>query len=365
MTSLILKHKNESANIKEACEFCAEFCARGSRPKYIFGRNVYTQSILEHIKVDGIIDDFTAETQFEDTPILKTKDIEQNALVLIASGGRPISAKKHLDDIGLQNLDYFSFLKYSGLESLTQVVFNEKFADDFRANKANYEWIYGLLADETSRTIFRKLVSFRLNYDLDNLRGFTSRETEQYFEDFLQLAPVGETFIDIGGFDGFNSLEFIKRCPEYSAIHLFEPDPENYMTCLSALNGKQNVYCHPRGLSDNKDTLRLEPQGSGSMISASGSIEIAVDRLDDILQDLYEPTLMKMDVEGAELQVIDGAKHTISTYGPRLAICVYHKAGDFWRIPQKILSIRSDYRIYLRHYTESIYETVMFFIPVH
>ena len=70
-----------------------------------------------------------------------------------------------------------------------------------------------------------------------------------------------------------------------------------------------------------------------------------------------------MDIEGSELDAIEGAKNLISLNHPRLAICVYHNAGDFWKIPQRILSIRSDYRIYLRHYTESIYETVMFFIP--
>jgi FkbM family methyltransferase len=363
MSTLILKPQNEIAKRKAAIEFVTEFIAQSARPKYIFGRNVYTRSVLEHIEVDGVIDDFTNEIMFEGVPILKIKDIERSALVLSAAGGRPLSAKKQLDELGLQNLDYFSFLKYSGLQSFTPVVFNEKFADDFLAHEADYEWIHGLLADETSRTIFRKLLSFRLNYDLDHLQGFNALEAEQYFEDFLQLAPAGETFIDVGGFNGYNSLEFIKCCPEYSSIHLFEPEPENYLKCTEALQGRPNIYCHPHGLSDKKQTLRLEPLGSGSKISATGSICIEVDRLDDVLQDRFKPTLIKMDIEGAEMFAIEGAKHTITTYHPRLALCVYHNVGDFWRIPRKIFSLRNDYRVYLRHYTESIYETVMFFIP--
>jgi FkbM family methyltransferase len=363
MSALILEPQNKVAKRSAAIDFCTKFCAEDPCPKYIFGRNVYTRSVLEHIKVDGVIDDFTSETIFHGVPIRKTSYVENNALILIAAGGRPLSAKKQLDELGLHNIDYFSFLKYSGLKSLTPVVFNEQFADDFRVHEADYEWIHGLLADETSRTIFRKLVSFRLNYDLDDLQGFSAREPEQYFEDFLQLAPAGETFIDVGGFNGYNSLEFIKRCPEYSAIHLFEPEPENYRKCMEALQGMPNIYCHPHGLSDKKETLRLEPQGSGSKISATGSIRIEVDRLDDVLQDRFKPTLIKMDIEGAEMLAIEGAKHIITTYHPRLALCVYHNVGDFWRIPRKILSQRSDYRIYLRHYTESIYETVMFFIP--
>jgi FkbM family methyltransferase len=365
MNNLILETKNEDSKRINGSAFCAAFCEKGNIPKYILGRNVYTQSLIELIKVDGVIDDFTSEHTFHGLPIKKAQDVEKNALILNASGGRPLSAKRHLDELGLQNLDYFSFLKYSGLQSLVPVAFNEGFSRDFFEHESEYSWIYNLLADEMSKTIFRKLVSFRLNYDIEELSVFSDRESEQYFEDFLQLSPEGETFIDVGGFNGYNSLEFIKRCPGYSAIHLFEPEPDNYIKCVKALKNRPNVFCHQHGLSDKSESLRLESGGSGSKISETGSISIKVDCLDDVLKNHFRPTLIKMDIEGAEMQAIEGAKHTITSYCPKLALCVYHKVGDFWRIPRKILSLQSNYQIYLRHYTESIYETVMFFIPRH
>ena len=70
-----------------------------------------------------------------------------------------------------------------------------------------------------------------------------------------------------------------------------------------------------------------------------------------------------MDIEGAELAALGGAQKTILRDKPRLAISVYHRPSDIWTIPRKLLSIHPDYKIYLRHYTESVYETVMFFIP--
>jgi FkbM family methyltransferase len=364
MSKLVFKIQNEVSKRNSAIAFCSQFCAQNSVPKYILGRNVYVYNILSKIKVDGVIDDFTNETLFHGVPIRKMEDVEKNALILNAAGGRPFSAKKQLDKIGLQNLDYFSFIKYSGLDSLTPVVFNERFSDDFCMNEGNYDWIYGLLSDDESRIIFRKLISFRISYDLEHLEGFEEREKEQYFEGFLDLRPSGETFIDVGGFNGYNSLEFIKRCPDYNYIHLFEPEPENYKKCVDALRDRPNISCHPLGLSDKRDTLHLDSQGSGSKISKTGSIRIDVDRLDDVLEDRFKPTLIKMDIEGAEMLAIEGAAHTITNYHPRLAICVYHNVGDFWRIPRKIFSLRSDYRVHLRHYTESIYETVMFFSPI-
>ena len=343
--------------------FCAEFCSSISRPKYVLGRNVYAESVIHHIQINGVIDDFTKDNTYLGYPIVKITEVEKNALVLNAAGGRPLSAKKQLEKEGLQNLDYFSFLKHSNIESLTPVVFNENFAKDFFKNEAEYVSIYNILADETSREIFRRLVNFRLNYSLEDLEGFSNREAEQYFEDFLQLAPDGETFIDIGGFNGSNTLDFIKRCPNYNAVHLFEPEPSNFVKCVDVLKNKSNIYCYPHGLSDRKQTLRLESQGSASRITDNGLISINVDSLDDVLGDRFKPTFIKMDIEGAEMLAIEGAKKTITRYRPRLAVCIYHNVGDFWRIPKKILSFNNDYSIFVRHYTESIYETVMFFIP--
>ena len=70
-----------------------------------------------------------------------------------------------------------------------------------------------------------------------------------------------------------------------------------------------------------------------------------------------------MDIEGGELSALSGAHQTILDHHPRLAIAVYHGADQLWQIHSAVLSIREDYDIYIRHYTESIYETVMFFIP--
>ena len=58
-----------------------------------------------------------------------------------------------------------------------------------------------------------------------------------------------------------------------------------------------------------------------------------------------------------------GALGTIARLRPRLALSVYHKPDDLWRIPEVVDRAGVDYDLYLRHYTEGIDETVMFFIP--
>ncbi|HEY6897974.1 MAG TPA: FkbM family methyltransferase [Rhodocyclaceae bacterium] len=358
--SLLLTAPGEAERIRRAQAFCAEFLGPSPRPRYVFGRNVYGAALLEAAPIAGFVDDYTSEREFLGKPVVKSSDLPKDAMVIAASGGRPLSVQRQLDGLGLEHLDYFAFLKWSG-RPLTPVVFNEGFAEDYAAHEAEYQWIHDTLADEESRQCFRKLVSFRIKYDLALLEGFTAREDRQYFEPFLGLKKSGETFVDIGGFDGYTSLQFIEQCPDYAAIHLFEPEPDNYQRCVERLQAHPRAHCRQMGLSNAKGELRMAPQGSASKLSNEGSVTVQVDTLAAVVSDPV--SLIKIDIEGAEYPALQGAEAIIQRDHPRLALAIYHTAGDFWRIPRLVLAMRPDYRIYLRHYTESIYETVMSFVP--
>ena len=74
-------------------------------------------------------------------------------------------------------------------------------------------------------------------------------------------------------------------------------------------------------------------------------------------------TFLKMDIEGAEVPALLGSYHTIVRERPTLMICVYHRQGDFIRIPLLIKSFCPEYRLYFRHYRKySIQETVCYAI---
>ena len=64
-----------------------------------------------------------------------------------------------------------------------------------------------------------------------------------------------------------------------------------------------------------------------------------------------------------ELNALEGAKDTIKKYRPKLAICLYHKPQDLWEIPLFIKSIDSNYKIFIRHHTDLLNETVCYAIP--
>lgn len=344
---------------EEAQNFCTEFLNSGL-PKYIFGRNEYSASIAHAMDVDGFIDDFTNETEYVGKPVIRSGRVPKDALVVSVVIGRPFVAEKNLREHGIRFLDYFAFQRYAQL-SIAPVKFWESFRRDFLDHQSHYQRIYSLLSDEESKQVLTKIINFRLSQNLDFMRGFTDAQHRQYFEDFLALKPESEIFVDVGCFDGYTSLEFIRRCPHYGAIHVFEPEPDNMAVVKQKLGGHERIHYHPYGLSNRAQTLRFQTHGSSSRISDQGDIEIQVARLDDLLHEPF--TFLKMDIEGGEMDALEGAQHAIKAHHPRLAISVYHRFDDLWRIPQRILSYRNDYQIFLRHYTEGVDETVMFFIP--
>lgn len=66
--------------------------------------------------------------------------------------------------------------------------------------------------------------------------------------------------------------------------------------------------------------------------------------------DLPRVDFIKLDIEGAELEALQGAALTIARWKPRMAISAYHKPEDFWTLQQYIKSLRPDYVFAFRHY---------------
>ena len=68
-----------------------------------------------------------------------------------------------------------------------------------------------------------------------------------------------------------------------------------------------------------------------------------------------------MDIEGAETEALIGCEKILKEYSPTLAICIYHSAQDFWRIPLLIREIAPQYKRYwIEHYSPAYNETVLY-----
>jgi len=328
--------------------------------KFILGINKLTKSVLKHVEVDGIIDDFTRVQRSRKKEIYKIDDVPKDAIILTVATGSPLEVKRGLDQRGFKHFNYLAFYKYSDLE-LIDPPFMKDFKEDFSKNRAQYQKTFELLADERSREIFEKLINFKISFDLDFMEGFTNDHEGQYFDKEV-IPPIKKLrFVDGGGYVGDTATEVIKNYPDFQKIYLIEPIKQHLDIAKRELGHMKNIDFLEYGLSDIKDTLEFNEEKSFSTIYGKGKLKIEVNSIDNIIKEPVD--YIKLDIEGAEQDAIKGAKKTIQKYHPILAVCIYHKAEDWYKIPQLVLDINPNYKLYLRHYMEGIFESVIYFIP--
>ena len=91
-----------------------------------------------------------------------------------------------------------------------------------------------------------------------------------------------------------------------------------------------------------------------------GEDRLNIYTLDELLKG-KKVTLIKMDIEGMEMQALEGAKEIIMTQKPKLAICVYHLIRDIWQIQEKLMQFVPEYQFCLEQPVHvSMSETVLY-----
>lgn len=73
-----------------------------------------------------------------------------------------------------------------------------------------------------------------------------------------------------------------------------------------------------------------------------------------------DTTFIKMDLEGAEQNALRGTIETIKRNKSKLAICIYHSDEDMLEIIDFIHELVPEYKLYVRHHSTGLMETVMY-----
>ena len=227
---------------------------------------------------------------------------------------------------------------------------------------------FHLWADEASRDRYVAQLRWRLFLDFDNLPP-PSAASDLYFPEDLVTPMDSEVFLDCGAFDGDTTREFLKRRKDrFKAVLALEPDPTSYGRLRQYVASlpetvSSRVALREVAASAMKGMLFFDAHGDiRSSISAAGGTAIECDTLDAIMADV-PPTYVKMDIEGAETAALLGAKGILATHNPALAICLYHRQEDLWKLPALIHSLSDKYKLFLRSHAEQCWELVCYAIP--
>lgn len=186
------------------------------------------------------------------------------------------------------------------------------------------------------------------------------RIEEQYF-DVFQPAD-GEIVVQAGCYDGATVVRFLNWGKgRIKRVYSFEPDPKNFEVCTTNLRVYDDkVILINKGLWNKDETIYANPTGSGgSSVLSKGNTELHLTSIDNAIKN-EAVTLIQLDIEGAELKTLEGAKDTIIKNHPKLAISLYHKFSDIYEIPSYILSLVPEYKFILRNYTTREWDTVLY-----
>lgn len=215
----------------------------------------------------------------------------------------------------------------------------------FMTHLVELQEVYQSLIDEESKRVFRGYWFGRISKRLNEI--VFSNSVHYLIEGFI---PEREAVvIDVGVFDGGTSAIFADMGYK---VYGFEMDKKNYEKSLKVAEEK-NFVLESFGLGSCKQTIHYTATGSaGSNLTTSGNDTAEIITLDSYVNEkkLSRVDFLKMDVEGAELEVLRGAVTTIARFKPILAISVYHKPDDFWTLMNFVKSIRSDYEFVLRQF---------------
>jgi FkbM family methyltransferase len=157
---------------------------------------------------------------------------------------------------------------------------------------------------------------------------------ENYIFDFIKdnIKVEGKNIIDIGANLGFHSLEFADLVGDTGIVYAFEPQRLIYYQLCSniILNGYDNIYAYNVALGDRNEVVLIENADYYSNETINiGNAHInaftnnhnnktQLVKLDDY--NFKDISIIKIDVQGYEPYVIDGAVNTIIQNQPFIFI---------------------------------------------
>lgn len=229
-----------------------------------------------------------------------------------------------------------------------------------------YKKLENAFCDHLSREIFNELVMYRMSFDVsytqDAYRLSCVRGKIDFDNALTKHLSDQYTFYDVGGFDGQSTADYINAVSGYRKIYFFEPDEFWMEKSRNRFADKKDiVYINAVVGNKNGHVLYDNRCGdSANNVSLDGNIKVREVKLDDYIKD--EKCYVKIDVEGYEEQVIEGMENAIMKYKPLLSVSLYHRPGDFHKLINKILKLNPDYRMILRHYSNTYADTRCYFI---
>lgn len=314
---------------------------------------------------------------------------------VVVTLGNPVAASvivNNLIQLGFSSVYTLNEIYEAHLGFQLEDTHLDELDEQLKLHQSDVHQIAELLSDSESKRIFNDVVSIYTNkqgtwivsrpssklhfpddlvgyidYDcvvrcgvaLDEIQDILGQDT-YLIKELICFEPCIEKF----QLDGLDYSEFLKmavRRSDLNAHTRFSLIP----SAVSSRNGVLQFHSVAiEEMNNTNQTARYKPQrGSfGSRLDVKGNCLVRAITLDSALID-KKPTVIFVDAEGAEMEILSGARNGITEHRPVLVIALYHRLSHMWEIPHFIVNNFKEYSLYVRNYTGFIYETFLYAIP--
>jgi len=136
------------------------------------------------------------------------------------------------------------------------------------------------------------------------------------------LIRQGDVILECGGHHGCTAIVLSNWVGAGGKVVTFEPSPANCDIIEKNIrhNGLQNVILERKAVGAERGRITIDDESDSSVIMSGKGMEIEMTCLDEYKH--LNPTFLKIDVEGFEMQVLQGAKNILATR-PKLAVEIH------------------------------------------
>ena len=199
-------------------------------------------------------------------------------------------------------------------------------------------------------------------------------DNDMYFSVPQFACGYAESFVDAGAYVGDTVEKFIWKCGgSFDRILAFEPGARQFAAMRERIRrlrvewalDEDAITAVQGALADENGHMAMDESGLPTSNHGAGSVRpqsagtVPVHRLDDFIDD-RRVTMIKMDVEGMEAQLLSGARQTIARQHPRLAVCAYHYPVDLFSLAETVREIAPTYRFAFRWHAPVLGDYVLY-----
>jgi len=339
---------------------------------YLFGAGSSGREFLRYIQakkpelnIECFFDSFN-QGFVNNIEIKKPEEIflvSKNSILIITS----IFWKEIIQKINFPFVPYILSNKIaydiSNLSSLGNFYFEKKESVDL---ELRFDKISSHFKTDRDLDIFRSIFDLRVYRDEENffeksIKYTSQQNTPKKYNKYYSLFDIGtiEFIFEGGVFDGedtFFILDFFKNSLKFKKLFAFDPYPEafengSYINKIDATKFefyKKVLWSDNEMLGflidkENPENSRIIRQNDFKKYNYNGLVFEAITIDNFVASKKVGLDLLKLDVEGSELNILKGAEKSILKHKPQMALSIYHRKEDLLEIPEFLLSLHKDY----------------------